>query len=293
MSLFKLDKFPICSVNGINRTPISELEEIESGIFKRRYSDDVISLYDSLKTSMDHGIDQLIQNYSNITFYLNVSLTIGNITRVEVNLPTGFEVYSIDLPTMIMGPNSEHCIPHVFKMGGNTVLIGTTAHQVESNPIGKKLDLHVSVCCYSAIDAPGWKKVLYSGLSNLSKRNTNVSLILLITAVELYADYLIKQEIIIKKLDKLHGDTLISSMRQWHQKRKFISEMIKINIPEYDAKRIDKVFKDFSDHAKKPRNKYAHEHSEDITIPEAHKAYCSSFDLLWMFDKLEELLVSD
>jgi hypothetical protein len=295
MSIFTLSHFPLCHDDGgITYIPMTEFDEIESGIFRRKGNKKQVDFRDSLKTSMCHSLDSLLASYSNKTYHLNISLSIGNITRVEVPLPCGYEIYSVPIPTAVMGnvDKGEHCFPSIFGIDRNIVLIGTTAHQIEGIPIGNELELTITVYCYKATDAPGWRKLLYSGLSNLSKGNTSVSVLLLATAIELYADDLFSKYLKKKGVDDSVRKQTVKSVRSWHLKAKRISGVLEITMPNYDPKAFKAALKEFQVNAKDPRNKYAHEDSEELTRLDAHKAYCAVFDLLWFFDSLDTILTT-
>jgi hypothetical protein len=293
MSLFRLSHFPICHAGGVTHTLMTKLEEIEPGIFREIGSEQCHNFRDSLKKSMQNSLGCLLASYSNWTYSKQVSLSIGNITRVEIPYPSGYEVYSLPIPTAIMGnvDEGEHCFPSYFGTDGNTILIGTTAHQVESNPIGKELNLGITAYCYMAENAPGWKKVLYSGLSNLSKGNTNVSVLLLSTAVDLYEKELFKKYLEKKGIEEKLKEQIITSGSRWLLRQNRITEVLKATLPNNDPNEINKAFNKLKEKVNIPRNKFAHEHSEDITKPDAHEAYCAAFDLLWLFDSLDTILM--
>ncbi|VAW16532.1 hypothetical protein MNBD_BACTEROID05-785, partial [hydrothermal vent metagenome] len=199
------------------------------------------------------------------------------------------------LPTAIMGnvDEGEHCFPSLFSIDNNTVLIGTTAHELEKNPIGKKFGLSIEVHSYEVTNAPGWKKVLYSGLSNLSKDNTNVSVLLLSTAVELYADYVFERYLEKKGVENAVRSEVIHSVRPWPMKAKRVSKVLESVMPNYDPADFNRGLEAFDTTVKQLRNKFSHEHSEDIMKPDAHAAYCAAFDLLWYFDSLDSFFTDN
>lgn len=292
MKLFHPSHFPICHDGGVTSIPITEFDEIEPGIFRRKNCKDLFSLHDAMKTSMRHSTELLLSNYSIWTYFAQIESTVGNITRIEIPLPSGYAIYSVPLPTAMMGDvnEGEHCFPSLFHIDKNSILIGTTAHQVASNPIGKKFALQITAHCYQSTDAPGWKKVLYSGLSNLSQGNTNVSVLLLATAVELYADHLFGKYLEQKSVEETIRTRVVDSVRPWPLKAKRISDVLEILLPAYDQGTFDSGLKAYNTKVRKKRNKYAHEHSEDISKPDAHDAFIAAYDLLWYFDQLDVLL---
>jgi len=295
MSLFRPSHFPLSHHGSITRIPMAEFDEIKLGIYRRKGSEEHLNFRDSLKTSMLHSLDALLASYSSWTYCCQTSLSVGNIKRIEVPLPNGYEIYSAPIPTAVMGnpDKGEHCFPSLFSTDGNSVLIGTTSHQVANSNIGSELGLMFTAYCYFSTGAPDWKKLLYSGLSNLSKGNTNVSVLLLTTAIELYETDLFSKYLEMKGIEEPVRIEIIKSGRTWPLKAKRIKTVLESTLPIHSSKTIAAALKDFKENVKDPRNKYAHEHSEDITKTDAHNAYCATFDLLWLFDSLDTALNGD
>lgn len=292
MKLFHPSHFPVCHDGGVTRVPIGEFDEIQPGVFAKKSNGTQYRLYDAMKTSMQHSIDQVMFNYSSWTYFELTELTVGNIKRIEIPLPPGYDIYSVPLPTAMMGNviEGEHCFPSLFTVDANSILIGTTAHQTENNPVGKTFGLAVTAYCYRSSDTPGWKKVLYSALSNLSQGNANISVLLLATAIELYSDYLFRKYLQQKGVEENIIENTVKSVRPWPLKAKRILIVLSAILPEFNIDEFNKSLNSYDSEVKKRRNQFAHEHSQDISKPEAHRAFCAVFDLLWNFDQLDVAL---
>ena len=126
MKLFRPTHFPLCHEGGVTRIPLTDFDEIEPGVFRRKGDENQHSLHDSMKTSMRNSLSVLLSNYSNWTYLCQISLSVGNIARVEVPLPSGYVIYSAPLPAAMMGnvEKGEHCFPSLFGTDENTVVSG-------------------------------------------------------------------------------------------------------------------------------------------------------------------------
>jgi hypothetical protein len=293
MNLFNPSHFPVCHSGGITRIPKGDYRSIGNGLSENMRSKEKIDLYQSIKKSMGQGIDQVLFNFSHWTWSTQIQLTVGNILRVPIPVPTGYTIFAVPLPTAIMGnvEEGEHCFPSLFMIDGNTILIGTTAHKTEKNPIGKKFDkLFLDVFCYESADRAGWMKILYSSLSNLVQGNTNTAVLLLATALELYSDYLFQKYLERKSVDRKLIENVTLSVKPWRLKADRVTDILEAIMPRFDKSAFNKHLEQFRQKVRDPRNEYVHEHSRDLTKPEAHEAFCAAFELLWKYDQLDELL---
>lgn len=293
MTLFSPSHFPICYADGgIARIPLANLDEVEKGVFKEPNRQERHSLYEALQASMSNSINDVLYNFSNFTDIRNVELTIGNTNRIELKLPNGCEVFAAPLPAAVMGDSAKgiHCFPSLFHMGEDALLVGTTAHQTHANPIGETVRMMIFIHCYFSKDAYGWKRVLYSALSNLSQHNTNIAVILLTTAVELYCDHLFRKYLQTKDISEVISEHTVNSARSWHVKAERTLKLFMNFVDSANKKEFAIARNLFESDAKKIRNNFAHEHAKDITIPKSHSAFCSAFPLLWQLDRIDDAL---
>lgn len=293
MNLFNLSHFPVCHSGGITRIPKAEYRPVGSGVFENIGSKEKNDLYQSIKKSMGQSIDQVLFNFSHWTWMSRTQLTVGNILRIPIPVPAGFTIFAVPLPTAIMGnvEEGEHCFPSLFLIDENTVLIGTTAHKTKKNPVGKTFDnVGLNVFCYESRDKAGWMKILYSSLSNLAQGNTNTAVLLLATALELYSDYLLHKYLERKIVAQKLIENVTHSVKAWRLKADRVTLILETLMPGFDKPAFNKELEQFRQKVRDPRNAYVHEHSKDLTKPEAHAAFCAAFELLWKYDQLDEIL---
>ncbi len=292
MHLFNPSHIPICHSGGVTRLQKNEFHQFSSGIFEKKGTAEKVELYAAIKQAMTQSIDQVLFNFSHWTWMAPIQLTVGNILRVSVPAPIGHAVFAVSMPTAIIGnmDKGEHCFPSLFLIDENNVLIGTTAHQVDNNPIGKTFDTTINIFCYESEGAPGWRKVLYSSLSNLSQGNANTAVLLLATAVELYADYLFAKDLEQKGVAQTEVEHRVSEVRLWRPKVARVTNILEVLLPGFDKSAFAEALGEFMEKVRNPRNAYVHRHSKDLTKAEAHEAFYAAFELLWKYDQLDSIL---
>ncbi len=292
MNLFNPHSIPICHSGGVTRFPRENFQEISPGILKRNNNEEKVVLYDALKTSIQQSIHQVLESFSSWTWTDLIELSIGNIRIIDVKMVPGQSIFAIPLPTAIMGnvKQGEHCFPNLFWLGENRILIGTTAHNAQQNPIGKTVPLVVSVYTYKSDNAPGWKRVLYSSLSNLSRRESGTALILLATSLELYTDYLFGKYLKSKGILKDIEERILKSAGRWDQKVRRVIPILEERLAKFEKDEFEKHLKNYKEKVRNPRNSYVHEHSKNIDETEVHIGFCAAFELLWIFDQLDTVL---
>ncbi len=296
MNLFNLSHFPVCHSGGITRISKSEYRSVGPGVFENIGTKEKIDLYQSIKKSMSQSIDQVFFNFSHWTWMSQIQLTIGNILRLSIPVPAGYSIFAVPLPTAIMGnvEEGEHCFPSLFLIDESTVLIGTTAHKTEKNPVGKIFDnLVLTVFCYESRDKAGWMRILYSSLSNLAQGNTNTAVLLLATALELYSDYLLHKYLEKKIVTQKLIENVTHSAKAWRQKADRVALILETIMPGFDKPAFNKDLEQYRQKVRDPRNAYVHEHSTDLSKPAAHEAFCAAFELLWKYDQLDEILLQN
>ena len=223
------------------------------------------SLRDLLEKAIQFGPNGILQAYSNASASLRVKFISGVISRIDVvtlraslGIANNHIPFAIDLPTAIMGDTSqgEHAFPNVFHFEKDLILIGSNSHP--NHPKNKSFELMVTIYFYIDRNLP-WQEVLYKSLYEFSRKNYNISLVLLFSSLEICTN-------------SLYSECEFKPPKIWER----LKDLCSGNISKKFDKKIAKV-----------RNAFEHEH-QTVTPDEIKKAYECAFNILWELSKIEK-----
>lgn len=289
MRLFRPCYIAKLHTGGINRLPISDFQEIEPGYFESKKHNFSISLYDSLKDSVNFSLDHVLSSFSHWCWTTIMPVTIGNTVRIETPLPPDHSIFATPLPAAVMGSSKgQHFFPHLFLVETNIILIGSTSHETPTeNPIGSQMEMIITVYAYNSRENPGWKRILYDSLSDLSLHRWDVAIFKLATAIELFADAIFDGYLVSKTVPDHLRKRIVRSARNWDSKLERVLDVLAAMDGSATSDKITGIVKSqFAKKVRSPRNDFAHGDPEYIGPDEAHDAFKAAFDLIWTFDHL-------
>lgn len=276
--------------SGLNTWPTAGYVETGAGKLRSSRCGHEFQRQEAIKTLVDFSRHKVLLAFSHWCHNVVARVSVGNISRIELPVPDGYSVFAAPLPAAVMGDGEHHFFPHLFMIDKKWLSIGTTAHELPSNnPVGTEMEFLVEAYAFDAADAPGWKRLLYESLSDLSELRWDLSVFKLETAVHLYAD-LIFESYLAQKLDRRVARQILRRLRSWDDREKSIKYIYLAELDGGIENQIDEIFGGYKKHVKEPRNSLAHDKPKPIHPDRAHDAFKAAFEVLWMLDELDKVL---
>lgn len=246
------------------------------------------SLYDALRPRVGRGYFGIASVYAHRQWTTLLDVTPGDYYRVEIP-EIAAHVPFVALGT-VYGPPFHLDVSIVSP---SILVVSTSRLQYEGPRFTEPPKLSLIVYYHRAIPQEGWPSLLYDSVADYLQKRHWLSIFKLATSVELYSDQLFERYLLNCSLIAPDiVERMVDSARSWNARFSRLADLVRLFLSEEMENLYRKSAGPFSQHVRSARNRFAHEHVTGWGYEEASRAFEAAFDVLWVFDKLDERLTS-
>lgn len=272
--------------NSSSASSFWSFQEVSADVFACPKCKAKFSLLEGLKCQ-SKSIFGIINVYAHDSAIKQIEVTVGKIGTVNFDLIEDHSPIAEFYSQKASGVGKT--IGSIFDtLGWNEnelIFTSSATTNASKDQLGEPLTVNVSVYTVKGAGSPGWQRLLYESLTDLSRQRNGLAVFKLATSAEILCDRLFERYLTTKSVPKSVQETVSGRIFFWPDRVKRTQSLIETVIDTNTSKLFGKAAESFK-YVRNQRNKFAHDDPNPIKTEQAELSFRKSIDLFWYLDKL-------